>query len=46
MGRATVEALSVEVAAGKEMERFLSWGASAGSGNSKNSSNVLHKFPA
>lgn len=46
MGKATVGAQWVEVAAGKEMERSVSSGASAGSGNSKNSSNVLHKFPA
>lgn len=34
------------VVAGKEMERSVSSGASAGSGNSKNSSNGLHKFPS
>lgn len=35
------------MAAGKEMEeKSLSSGASAASGNSKNSSEALHKFPA
>lgn len=47
MEKATVEALWAEAAAGKEMEeKSVSLGASAGSGNSKNSSNGLHKFPA
>lgn len=47
MEKATVEALWAEAAAGKEMEeKSVSLGASAGSGNSKNSSNSLHKFPA
>lgn len=47
MEKATVGALWAEAAAGKEMEeKSVSLGASAGSGNSKNSSNGLHKFPA
>lgn len=46
MGKATLGALWAEVAAGKEMEKSVSSGASAGSGNSKNSSDALHKFPA